>query len=330
MITVDDTMTRMRTDDIQASYQECRNSTKEHAKAFYFASFALPKDKRYAAYSVYAFCRRADNLVDALHDRNDAHRVQAAIDAMRQELDRAYEDVAPGASGLPALRNTVSRFSIPKEYFVELLRGVEMDLRYDRYATFEELREYCYRVASVVGLTMTRILGTTDDAALAPAADLGTAMQLTNILRDVGEDFRMGRIYLPLEDLDRFRYREEDLARGMVNENFVELMRFQSERALEYYRRAEAGIPLLAGAGAQRTVRIMARTYRRILDKIRDNRYDVFTRRAFVPFPEKLIIAAGSFIPGPGERAPVHGEQSGVHHVEMRRDESSSWTEIRS
>lgn len=199
-----------------------------------------------------------------------------------------------------------------------------MDLDRDRYDTFEELREYCYCVASVVGLIMTRILGTINDSALGAAADLGTAMQLTNILRDVGEDRRMGRVYIPLEDLDRFRYTEGDLARGVINENFVELMRFQIERAREYYRRSESGIPMLGDPRSRRTVRIMGRSYRRILEKIEQNRFDVFTRRAFVPVAEKLLIAAGSFLPGPGEHRPLSPGGAIEQHARVLHDAGAS------
>jgi phytoene synthase len=288
--------------DIETSYLACRDTTRHHAKAFYFASFALPRDKRYAAYSVYTFCRRADNLVDDGGHQPDAAVVRAGIGSMRSELHRVFDDLPPVPGDIAAFRHAVRTYDIPREYFLDLLRGVEMDLDRNRYNTFEELREYCYCVASVVGLIMTRILGTTDDAALGAAADLGTAMQLTNILRDVGEDRRLGRIYVPLEDLDRFRYTEGDLARGVINENFVELMRFQIDRAREYYRRSEAGIPMLGDPRSRRTVRIMGRSYRRILEKIEHNRFDVFSRRAFVPLAEKLLIAAGSFLPGPGEQ----------------------------
>jgi 15-cis-phytoene synthase len=298
-------MTTLASADIETSYLACRNTTKAHAKAFFFASFALPRDKRYAAYSVYTFCRRADNLVDDGGHHPDVALVRAGIESMRAELDRVFGDLPPAAGDIPAFRHTVRAYGIPREYFLDLLRGVEMDLDRDRYDTFEELREYCYCVASVVGLIMTRILGTTDDAALGAAADLGTAMQLTNILRDVGEDRHLGRVYLPMEDLDRFRYTEGDLARGVINENFVELMQFQVERAREYYRRSESGIPMLGDPSARRTVRIMGRSYRQILEKIEQNRFDVFTRRAFVPLAEKLLIAAGSFLPGPGERLPL-------------------------
>jgi 15-cis-phytoene synthase len=298
-------MTTLASADIETSYLACKNTTKEHAKAFFFASFALPRDKRYAAYSVYTFCRRADNLVDDGGHHPDVALVRAGIGSMRAELDRVFGDLPPAAGDIPAFRHTVRTYDIPREHFLDLLRGVEMDLDRDRYDTFEELREYCYCVASVVGLIMTRIFGTTDDAALGAAADLGTAMQLTNILRDVGDDRRLGRLYLPVEDLDRFRYTEGDLARGVINENFVELMRFQMERAREYYRRSESGIPMLGEPSARRTVRIMGRSYRRILEKIEQNRFDVFTRRAFVPLTEKILIAAGSFLPGPGERAPI-------------------------
>ena len=307
-----------KTDELHTSFLACRKTTRENAKAFYFASFALPREKRLAAYSVYTFCRRADNLVDDGGVSPDAGRIRQGIESMRAELHRVYAGL-PGAAGdIPAFRHTVLEYGIPEQYFLDLLRGVEMDLHRTRYETFEELREYCYCVASVVGLIMTKILGAADDAALGAAADLGTAMQLTNILRDVGEDLRLGRIYLPLEDLGRFRFTEADLARGVVNGNFVDLMRFEAERAIEYYRRSEAGIPLLRDRRARRTVRIMGRSYRRILDKIEQNRYDVFTRRAYVPLAEKLVIAAGSFLPGPGEREPLTSEGAIEQHAHAK------------
>lgn len=318
------TMITRTSDDIQKSYLACRDTTRHHAKAFFFASFALPRDKRYAAYSVYKFCRRADNLVDDVGHQPDVELMRAGIGSMRAELDRVFGDLPPAPGDIAAFRHTVRTYGIPREYFLDLLRGVEMDLDRDRYATFEELREYCYCVASVVGLIMTRILGTTDDAALGAAADLGTAMQLTNILRDVGEDRRLGRVYLPLEDLDRFRYTEGDLARGVINENFVELMRFQIERTLEYYRRSEAGIPMLGEPRSKRTVRIMGRTYRRILQKIEQNRFDVFSRRAFVPLAEKLLIAAGSFLPGPGEQGRLSPGGAIEHHARAAQNEDAA------
>jgi phytoene synthase len=274
------------------AYAECQAITRTHAKSFYFASHVLPRQKRLSAYAVYAFCRRADNAVDGVDARLPEDRAQKNITDIHSQLDAVFDPSGTLEEPLCALRDTVLRYRIPRQYFRDLLRGVEMDLTKTRYETFEDLKEYCYCVASVVGLMMTRIFGLTSEMALQNAVDLGTAMQLTNILRDVKEDHAMGRVYLPQEDLSRFGYTEEDLNRGQVNDAFVSLMRFEISRAREYYRSAEQGIPFLADPGSRYCVRLMSATYEGILDRIEEGMYNIFSHRAHVPLGGKLRVAA--------------------------------------
>lgn len=280
--------------DVEAlteNYRQCKLYTRYHAKSFYFSSHVLPAEKRFAAYAVYAFCRYADEIADNAAAVNDIPQAQRRLDDLRNQLRYVYASSPLMDKKLLAFRDTVLRYEIPLEYFSDLIRGVEMDLTKHRFATFEELKEYCYCVASVVGLIMTKIFGATSDEALCYAADLGTAMQLTNILRDVGEDEQRGRIYLPQEELSRFGYSEDALQRGVINDNFLRLIKFQIERAREYYASAERGIPMLTNDGSRFCVRLMSRTYAHILDSIEANGYDVYTKRAFVPVTKKIMLA---------------------------------------
>lgn len=279
-------------DELDRNYEQCKRSTRQYAKTFYFASHVLPKEKRFAAYAVYAFCRYADEVVDSMiFDEAQARRRLAD---MQEHIRRLYRRSPLIDPKLRALQDTVIRYGIPQEYFFDLLHGVEMDLVRQRYATFGELHRYCYCVASTVGLIMAKIFGVSDDRALSYAEDLGTAMQLTNVLRDVGEDARRGRIYLPQEDLNRFGYSSAELMQGVVNDNFRCLMQFNIERARRYYRQADHGIPLLTNDGSRFCVRMMRRTYAGILDDIERHEYNVFARRAFVPTWKKVVIAIGA------------------------------------
>ena len=297
---------------LQQGYLECRRQTRQHARTFFFASHVLPVEKRSAAYAVYAFCRRADNVVD--------HRTTgtpgADLVALRSDLDDVYGGGGTLEPASLALRDTVERYGIPREYFEDLLRGVEMDLSITRYATFAELEDYCYCVASVVGLMMSRVFGVSEPSALERALEMGTAMQLTNILRDVGEDYRMGRIYLPQSELEAFGYGEEDLAQGRVDQRFVRLMTFQIDRAREYYRRAAPGIEHIPDDGSRSCARLMSSTYAGILDRIEANGYDVFGRRAVVPLAGKLRIAAATLFHGGGsavQRSRRPEDDNGPH-----------------
>ncbi len=268
-----------------------RAITRRYARTFYFASHVLPQDKRDAAYVVYAFCRYADNLTDV--HREDTERIPDAerqIARLREELDAVYAG-ADAPTRWVALREVVRTYSIPRLYFDELLTGVAMDLTPRRFETWADLEVYCYRVASVVGLIMTRIFGATTAAALHHAAQLGTAMQLTNILRDIGEDLRMGRVYLPQEDLRAHGVTEEMLGAGRVTPAIRALIQFQIARARALYADADPGIPMIPDDGSRFSTQLMRTLYSRILDAIEKNAYDVFSQRAHVRPGMKLRLA---------------------------------------
>jgi phytoene synthase len=239
---------------------------------------------------VYTFCRYADNLVDV--GEKDAASPDAGVRlaALRRELAELYQRSSSPTRWI-ALADTIQRYAIPLRYFEELIDGVEMDLTPETFQTFADLHRYCYRVASVVGLMMTHVFGATSEEALRDAAHLGTAMQLTNILRDIGEDYRMGRLYLPREDMIRYGVTEGDIAAGIVTDGVRRLLQFQIARARDYYRMADPGIALIPDDGSRFCVRLMSTLYAGILDAIERNAYDVFSRRALVPFHSKCGVA---------------------------------------
>ncbi len=290
-------ITLTSSDDIEAAYLYCRETTRTHAKSFYFCTQFLPRRKRRAIYAMYALCRHVDDAVDAIGAQDEA-AAQQAIAVWHEELDAVYKGAPLSSNALaPALnpvliawRDMLRQYAIKQEWPLELMRGVLMDTHINRYETWEELRVYCYRVASVVGLMSSEIFGYTKPETLRYAEALGLAMQLTNILRDIGEDARMNRIYLPQEDMRRFDYTENELLRGEMSHNFRALMRFQIERARALYLEAEKGIALL-NRDARFTVLLAARLYARILDAIEQNDYDVWTRRAHLSLTEKLRAA---------------------------------------
>jgi 15-cis-phytoene synthase len=257
--------------------------TKKYAKTFYFASLFLKKDKREASYAVYAACRLSDETVDGSKGAN----AQVQLNKLEQKLNSVYSPAALDDPVLSALRAVVGKYQISKEYFDALLAGMRMDLDKARYADFAELRDYCYKVAGVVGLVMLRIFGWRTEAADF-AVDMGIAMQLTNILRDIREDFRLGRIYLPADELRRFGVSESDIAEEKITDNFCALMRFEIERARQYYVRASAGIKLLADPNSRFVARAMSDIYSGILTEIERNGYDVYTCRAHVGLAGKV------------------------------------------
>ena len=254
----------------------------------------MPPEKRRAIWAAYAFCRTADDYVDSFAPA--AQRL-AAVDAWEVALREAYAG-RPQEPLLIAFADAAQRFAIPLDPALDLLRGARRDITIRRYETYDELREYCYLVASTVGLMTAPILGYREGA-LAYGIALGRAMQMTNILRDVGEDARMDRIYLPAEDLARFGCTEDTIVRGIVDEGFIRMMKFQIERVRRMYAEAEPGIALL-GAESRYTVRVALSLYRRILERIEQNGYDVFSRRAFVPIRTKLAVALASALRHPG------------------------------
>lgn len=272
------------------AFAYCRDITKSQAKNFYYAFLFLPAEKRQALYAVYAFCRYCDDIAD---EDQPVPVQQALIQEWRQELYKCY-DGQPTHRITQALCHTVEHYAIPKEYFEELLRGVEMDLTIQRYATFADLQQYCYRVASVVGLACLNIFGYTHPGVQEYARHLGIALQLINIMRDVKEDAERGRIYLPLEDLNAFHYSAEELFQHRYNAAFAALMQFQEQRALAFHRQAEAC--LLPGDKATLVApEIMAGIYRATLHKIVQQHYDVFQGRVSLPTWHKVLIALRIF-----------------------------------
>jgi len=268
-----------------------RRVTKASGSNFYYAFLFLPKPKREAIYAVYAFCRLSDNLVDEVKAGGDP---AAALTRWRQELDTDFHGRA-GHPVIAAVGQAARRYTIPKAYFQELLNGMEMDLTRTRYATFEELYSYCYRVASVVGLICIEIFGYRNPGTKTYAERLGIAFQLTNILRDLALDARRGRIYLPQDELKRFGYTEDHLMAGRYNDAFVELMRFQCGRTRDFFRAASAALPaedtrpLLAAE-------IMRAIYYRLLIKIERERYDVFKGEIALSKSRKLFLASGLWL----------------------------------
>ena len=286
---------------LEASREICRVMTRHHAKTFYFASHVLPARKRGDAYAVYAFCRYVDDRIDLAPDAAARELALAELakllDAVRAQGTKA-ERFGADLPWLVAFGETVQRRAIPLRYFEELLAGVEMDRGRVRLANWLELDRYCYHVAAVVGLIMVHVLTEPAPELLAPARDLGTAMQLTNILRDVAEDWERDRLYLPLDELEKFGLTPEDVAQRRMGEPFRAMMRFQIGRAREFYARAEPGIAALPADGSRFCVRLMSTVYGAILREIERADYQVFRGRVRVSFTRKLWLALGAYVRG--------------------------------
>ncbi len=262
------------------------------SRSNFFVSFLfLPKRKRNAIYAVYAFCRVVDDSVDEAPDADTRNR---ELNRWKRYLEDAYQ----GRAAHPVmmqLMHAIQVFDLPKEYFLALIEGVEMDLTYARYSTFEELQRYCYRVASVVGLLCIKVFGYKDAGIPRYAENLGMALQCTNILRDVGKDAMKGRIYLPQEDLQRFGVSEQDVLEGRMTEAFKKLMEFECARAEDFYRKAqeawkESELRTLFPAVIMKTV------YHRLLKKIRHCGYDVYSKDLSLSSGLKLFIATRIFL----------------------------------
>ncbi len=273
---------------LRAAFAQCDGLTRAHSKSFYLATVFLPGQTRSAIRSFYAFCRATDDIVDAPH--RSCFRGNLA--QWRIQSRRAWHEQMDPV--LMAWSYSRDQFSVPTNIVEELVDGCEMDLRVTRYETWAMLRTYCYHVASTVGLVSMHIIGlesqdeATQHLARERAIDLGVALQLTNILRDVGEDLARGRIYIPLEDLARFGLDERDLADHLLDQRFCRLMQFEIERAHGLYEAGLRGIALLKPSG-RLAVTAAAQLYRGILDRIQRNNYQVFTKRASLSAGEKLV-----------------------------------------
>jgi phytoene synthase len=264
----------------------CSRLTRKSRSNFYYSFLFLSKEKRQAMYAVYAFCRSVDDIADS---QASGAEKQGLLDEWRRELDRCYQG-KPGHPITVRLAQSMQRFPIPKEHFEELIAGVEMDLTHHRYPTFCELYAYCYRVAGVVGLMCIEIFDYRNPKAKDYAVNLGVALQLTNILRDVRVDAERGRIYLPQDELARFGYTEEDLLRGAYTPIFLELMCFSAARARRYFQNARE---LLAAEDRRSLVaaEIMGAIYYKLLEAIEASGYHVFDRTITLPTIHKLWIA---------------------------------------
>ena len=276
--------------DLANDFRFCRDVTRQSASSFYYALRLLPPVRRKALYAVYAFCRAVDDAVDEA----EAGAASQLVAEWRAELERCYQG-APLHPVTVALAVSLEQFPVPKSALCAVIDGVEMDLLKSRYATFAELELYCRRVASAVGLASIEIFGYTNPAARDYAADVGLALQLTNILRDLSEDAARDRIYLPAEDLVAFGIPEEDLLRGVYNRRFCELMEFECERARRYYASAETKLPA-EDAASLRPAEVMRRTYAQVLDRIVAERYFVFGRRLGLSRTRKVALAASMWI----------------------------------
>jgi phytoene synthase len=290
----------------RAAFEAAREICRRHARSFFFASHFLPVEKRYAAYAVYAFCRLVDDAVDQEGDQGESRARDAAggtsVDAIESRLarfaavlDDAYaRRPAPPTSddeshlALHAFALTVRRYRITKQHFLDLAAGCRLDLTVRRYETWADLERYCYLVAGVVGLILCPIFGLSDPSAAGRAVLMGNAMQLTNILRDVREDWDRGRLYLPREDLDRFGYTEWDVAGRVVDDRLRRLMKFEVARARDLYRRGAEGLASLANDGSRVTASAMAVIYGGILGAIERQGYDVYRGRAHLTTGDKL------------------------------------------
>jgi len=269
----------------------CTDLTKKSGSNFYYSFLFLPGARRHAMYTIYAFCKAVDSAVDEPPPGSDP---KEELRRWRVELDACYSG-EPTWPIMISLAHHVKELSIPKAYFEELIKGVEMDLTLTRYATDDELSLYCYRVASVVGLICLHVFGTTSPHAQDYAVDLGMAFQLTNILRDVGTDAAQGRIYLPLEDLARFQCREEDILARQEQPSLRELVQYEAAKARRYYAKAQAALESLPASDrrALTVAEIMRAVYSRLLNRIERTDHVVFGPRVRLSTSHRLALAAG-------------------------------------
>jgi phytoene synthase len=266
--------------------------TRRSRSNFYYAFLTLPRPRRAALYAVYAFCRTVDDIADLGQERGvDVGTVRADLRRWRDEIDRCYTPAAmPEHPIAQQLAAAVRSYPIPRAALEAIVDGVEMDLDGVVYETAEDLYPYCYRVASAVGLAAIEIFGYTDPGARQYAKNLGIALQLTNIMRDVGSDARAGRVYVPQEDLRKFGVTADDLRAGRYTDAFAGLMAQQAERARRFYRAAHDAFPR-ADARSLVAAEIMGQIYWALLDAIERRRYRVFGERVTVPTRRKLVIA---------------------------------------
>jgi phytoene synthase len=269
--------------------ETAKEISKKSKSSFYYAFNLLPNEKRDAMNTVYAFCRQTDDIIDEGNEPDELKYEK--LHKWRIEFEKAFS----GNSAyllLNKLANTISKFNIPLDPFFDLLKGMEMDLQRKTYLTFDDLVLYCYRVASTVGLMCIEIFGYKNKSAKDFAIDLGIALQLTNILRDIKKDAKNGRVYLPQEDLKKFSYTENDIYLNSYNPNFVNLMQYEVERAKMYFERATNELDL-DDKPSMFAARAMQHIYYKLLNKISDADFDVYNNNIRVSNFEKIGISLG-------------------------------------
>ena len=271
----------------------CQKKAADSGSSFYYSFLFLPVNRRRAITALYAFCREVDDVVDECPDPQLA---ATKLAWWRQAVAKLYAGT-PDHPVTQALLPVLGEFNLPQEQLLEIIDGMEMDLQQTRYLDFKALSLYCYRVASVVGLLAAEIFGTQDRQTQKYAHDLGMAFQLTNIIRDVGEDARRGRVYLPIDELQRFDVPVADILNARHSDNFRRLMEFQIERAEQYYAQAMAALPAI-DRKAQRPGLVMAAIYRTLLEEIKRDGCQVLTQRTSLTPIRKLWIAWRTWIKG--------------------------------
>ena len=273
----------------EEAHAYCTAKTKASGSNFYYSLFFLPRFRREAMYTVYAFCHEVDDTVDHPPPGTNPRE---QLSQWRQEIKAMYQGT-PKYPATISLAAHARNLDIPESYLQELVTGMEMDLMNTRYATFDDLYPYCYRVASIVGLICLKVFGTQDPRAKDYAINLGVAFQLTNILRDVGADANRQRIYLPQEDLAHFNYSEQQLLEKKESAQFLELMKFQAKRAHEFYEKAQAAYETLSRKDRQSLLvaEIMRGIYFRILTRIQTSNYAVFGPRISLSPAHRILIA---------------------------------------
>ncbi len=273
---------------LNRSYDKSRAMTRRHARSFYSASHLLSARRRQAAFAIYAFCRSADDALDECSPGGTAERRQR-LSALHERLDRIFADEVAGEGPDLALADVVKQFNVPRSAFTSLLQGMEVDLEPVAFQTTAELLRYAHLVAGVVGELLLPVLGASGEEAKTRANELGTAMQLTNILRDVGEDLERGRLYLPAEELAWFGLTHADVRARVTDRRWAAFVRWQIARARVYYGRGMRGVPLIGTWAGRVTALSMGLVYSGILAAIERNRYDVFRKRAATTRSEKLL-----------------------------------------
>jgi len=279
---------------LELGYTEAKKITRHFAKTFYTASLFLSKEKRRASYAIYAICRISDEAVD-----NPLNYTPAKdLDTVKNNIESAYSPKTSDTPLLLSFQETIQKYKIPKTLFLNLIEGMEMDITKTRYENFNQLYEYCYKAAGVVGLIMLEIFGYADPSAKDYAVKLGIAMQLTNILRDVKEDAQRNRIYLPLDEMKDYGLSVEDIINEGISPKFINFMNKQIARAREYYSLSQTGINLISDKKAAFVTGLMKNMYSQILNEIEENNCDVFSKRAHLNNFKKIYVIFAALING--------------------------------